>query len=139
MKKPSVYILKKYLAAMSKIKRKYITAESLSHSIGVYPDVINENLSYFEPMLTMDSTINLLELVPAIKAYINEEENKKSHPQVKVVVEKKEIEEYKSINDFVYKRYTVGGMLDRGVELSDKDLKIMKKLITEEQQRRKEK
>lgn len=139
MKKPSVYILKKYLSAMSKIKRKYITAESLSHSIGVYPDVINENLSYFEPMLSMDSSINLLELVPAIKEYINEEENKKSRPINKVVVEKKEIDEYESINDFVYKKYSVGGMLDRGVELSDKDLKIMKKLIVEEQNKRKEK
>ena len=139
MKKPSVYILKKYLTAMSKIKRKYITAESLSHTIGVYPEVINENLSYFEPMLTMDSSINLLELVPAIKKYIQEEENKKARPVVTVTVDKKEVAEYESINDFIYKRYTVGGMLDRGVELSDKDLKIMKKLITEEQNKRKEK
>lgn len=139
MKKPSVYILKKYLSAMSKIKRKYITAESLSHTLGVYPDVINENLSYFEPMLPMDSTINLLELVPAMKQYIIDEENKKSHHTPKVVVEKKEYDEYESINDFVYKKYTVGGMLDRGVELSDKDLKIMKKLIVDEQNKRKEK
>ena len=41
-------------------------------------------------------------------------------------------------SDFIYKRMTfTGGLLDRNVVLSDKDLRILKKLITEEQQARK--
>ena len=40
-------VLKKYLSALTKIKAKYVTAERLSRVIGVYPEVINETLSYF--------------------------------------------------------------------------------------------
>ena len=67
MKAPSITVLKKYLSALTKIKAKYVTAERLSRVIGVYPEVINETLSFFEPMLMLDPDFNLLELVPAIK------------------------------------------------------------------------
>ena len=60
MKAPSVTILKKYLSAMQKIKAKYITAERLSKVVGVYPEIINENLSYFDPMLAMYPSADLL-------------------------------------------------------------------------------
>ena len=140
MNKPSVSTLKKYLSAMSKMKnKKYITAEKLSHVIGVYPEVINENLAYFDPMIKMDSTANLMELVPDIKKYIEDEENKRV-PAVHVApVYKKEVEEYKDVNDFVYKKYAVGGMINKSAELTDKDLRILKKLIAEELDKRKKK
>ena len=60
MKAPNVSTLKKYLSAMAKIKKKYITAERLSKVVGVYPEIINENLSYFDPMINMDYEYNLL-------------------------------------------------------------------------------
>ena len=139
MKKPSVSVLKKYLNAMGKIKKRYITSEVLSRYVGVYPEVINENLSYFEPLMTMDSSVNILELVPAIKQYIIDEEEKKT-PVIRVApVNKKEVDLYESLNDFVYKKYSVGGMIDKGAELSDKDLRIMKKLVAEELAKRKKK
>lgn len=139
MKKPAVSTLKKYLTAMSKIKAKYITSERLSRVIGVYPEVIDDNLSYFEPMLKMDASINLLELVPAIKAFIEDEEEKKT-PAVRIAaVRKKEVEQYESLNDFVYQKYSVGGMIDTGAKLTDRDLRIMKKLIAEELSKRKKK
>lgn len=139
MKKPNVSILKKYLSAMGKIKKRYITSEVLSRYVGVYPEVINENLSYFEPLMTMDSSVNILELVPAIKQYIIDEEEKKT-PVIRVApVNKKEVDLYESLNDFVYKKYSVGGMIDKGAELSDKDLRIMKKLVAEELAKRKKK
>ena len=46
MKGPSVSVLKKYLNAMSKKKVKYMTCERLSNLVGVYPEVIAENLSF---------------------------------------------------------------------------------------------
>ena len=138
MKEPSVKDLKKYLQGMAKLpKAKYITAERLSRIIGIYPEVINENLSYFDPMIMMDYEYNLLELVPAVKKFIEDKEAKRAPTPKPVVVKKDEIDAYENYFDFIYKKLTYGGMIDRSVELSDKDLKILKRLITEELARRK--
>lgn len=139
MKAPSVTVLKKYLTAMSKIKAKYITAERLSRVLGIYPEIINETLSYFDPMLMMDPSADLLELVPTIKQYINDIEEKKEPVIRKNVVTKKEVGGYNSINDFVYEKMTFGGMMNKEAYLSDKDLKILKRLIADEQAKRKKK
>ena len=132
MKGPSVAVLKKYLNAMTKKKVKYMTAERLSHIIGVYPDVIAETLSFFEPMLKIDSSFDLLTLIPQIKEYIQNEEDKKSPSAPKVVATKKDIVEYESVSDFVYKKMTFAGMVDRNVQLSEKDLRILKRLVNDE-------
>ena len=139
MKTPSVSVLKKYLSAMGKIKGKYITAEKLSRVVGIYPEIILENLSYFEPMLMMDTEYNLLSLVPTIKEYINDLEEKKVPVDRMEVVNKKDIVEYESVVDFIYKKMTVGGIIDRGATLSDKDLRIIKRLASEELNKRKNK
>ena len=125
MKEPNVKDLKKYLQAMAKLpKAKYITSERLSHIIGIYPEVINETLSYFDPMIMMDYEFNLLELVPAVKKYIEEKEAKRAPTPKPVVVKRDEVEAYDNYFDFIYKKLTYGGMLNRDVNLSDKDLKI---------------
>ena len=140
MKEPSVKDLKKYLQGMAKLpKAKYITSERLAHIIGIYPEVINENLSFFDPMIMMDYTFNLLELVPAIKKFIEDKENKRAPVPKPVVVKRNEVDEYNSYFDFIYKKLTIGGMIDKSAELSDKDLKILKKLITDELADRKNK
>ena len=138
MKEPNVKELKKYLQGMAKLpKAKYITAERLSRIIGIYPEVINENLSYFDPMIMMDYEYNLLELVPSIKKFIESKEAKRAPTPKPVVVKRGEVDAYDNYFDFIYKKLTYGGMIDRSVELSDKDLKILKKLISEELANRK--
>ena len=139
MKTPNITTLKKYLLSLSKIKAKYVTAERLSRIVGVYPEIINGNLSYFEPTLMLDNSFNLLELVPAIKKYINEEEEKKAAKAVKKeLITKKDLEEFDSIPDFLYKKMTNGlGLVDRQANLSDRDLRTLKRLINEELARRK--
>ena len=140
MKEPSVKDLKKYLQGMAKLpKAKYITSERLSRIIGIYPEVINENLSFFDPMIMMDYTYNLLELVPTVKKFIEEKESKKAPTPKPIAVKRNELEEYDSYFDFIYKKLTIGGMIDRSAWLSDKDLKILKKLIVEELANRKAK
>ncbi len=140
MKEPNVKDLKKYLQAMAKLpKAKYITSERLSRIIGIYPEVINETLSYFDPMIMMDYEFNLLELVPAVKKYIEEKEAKRAPTPKPVVVKRDEVEAYDNYFDFIYKKLTYGGMLNRDVNLTDKDLKILKRLINEELANRKEK
>ena len=137
MKAPSVNVLKKYLSALTKIKAKYVTADRLSRVIGVYPEVINETLSYFEPMLMMDPEYNLLALVPEIKKYLNEIEEKKAPVQPVETISKKQLEEYESVVDFIYKKMSIGGIIDRGAYLTDKDLRMIKRLATEELKKRK--
>ena len=138
MKEPNVKDLKKYLQGMAKLpKAKYITAERLSRIVGIYPEVINENLSYFDPMIMMDYEYNLLELVPAMKKFIEDKENKKSPVPKPVMVKRDEVELYENYFDFIYKKLTYGGMIDRNAQLSDKDLKILKKLISDELANRK--
>lgn len=139
MKAPSITILKKYVNAMSKMKAKYVTADRLSKVVGQYPEIINENLSFFEPMIKMDPSYDLLELIPQIKEYIIASETKKEPVVHKDVVYKKEVREYESINDFVYQKMSFGGMLNKEAYLSDKDLKILKKLVADEQAKRKAK
>jgi hypothetical protein len=132
MKGPSVSVLKKYLNAMSKKKVKYMTCERLSNLVGVYPEVIAENLSYFDPMLNMDPTYDLLVLIPQIKEYILEQEEKKTPSAPKVVATKKDIDGYESVSDFIYKKMTFGGMVDRNLILNEKDLRILKRLVNDE-------
>lgn len=135
---PKASDLKKYLNGLIKINRKYVTADRLSKYVGVYPEIINEHLSYFEPTLKMDPEFNLMELVPEIKKYLIEQEENKTLVKKQPVIKKKDVEKYESINDFVYKKMTsVGGLLDRNVVLSDIDLKILKKLVSAEQNYRK--
>ena len=139
MKEPKLNDVKKYLNAIIKMNKKYITTERLSRVVGVYPEVINDTLTYFEPMLAMDPDFNLLELVPALKKFVNDKEEEKNNSFIKKpTIKKNDWEQFDSVSDFIYKRMTfTGGLLDRNVVLSDKDLKILKKLITEEQQNRK--
>ncbi len=141
MKEPKASDIKKYLYGITKLNKKYVTSERLSRVVGIYPEVINENLSYFEPMLKMDPEFNLMELVPTLKKFlVDQEENKALVKSQKIAIRKKDIEKYDSINDFVYKKMTsVGGLLDRNIVLSDTDLRVLKKLIAEEQANRKNK
>jgi len=132
MKGPSVTVLKKYLTAMSKNKVKYMTCERLSRIVGVYPEVIADNLSYFDPLLNMDPSYDLLVLIPQIKEYIQAEEDKKSNNAPKVVATKKDIDDYESVSDFVYKKMTYAGMVDRNLALNEKDLRILKRLVNDE-------
>ena len=139
MKEPKVSEIKKYLSAIIKLNKKYVTSERLSKVVGVYPEIINENLSYFEPTLMMDPEFNLMELVTVLKQFVIDKEEAKNNTLIKKPsLNKKQLEQYESVSDFIYKRMTfTGGLLDRNVVLSDMDLRVLKKLISEEQARRK--
>lgn len=137
MKEPKTSEVKKYLTAILKLNRKYVTSERLSRVVGVYPEVINETLSYFEPTIKMDPEFNLMELVPVLKEFIKEREDNKNAPKAPAI-KKKQVSEYESIADFIYKKMTfAGGLLDRNAYLSDTDLRILKRLIKDELENRK--
>ena len=137
MKEPSVSTVKKYLVALTKVKKKYVTSESLSLTVGVYPEVINETLSYFNPMVNMDYKFNLLELVPEMKDWINKKEEAKKPAVPNQNVKKGDVNAFNSVSDFIYRKMTYNGIVDKNAYLSDKDLKLLKRIIVEEQKRRK--
>ena len=137
MAEPKVSEIKKYISTMEKMKKKYITVERLSRVIGYYPDIICDTLAYFEPMLKMQPDFNLLELVPMMKQFVIDKEENRVKEVKGPAIKKKQLEEYESITDFIYRKMTYGGVVDRNAELSDTDLRILKKLIAEEQARRK--
>lgn len=139
MKEPKLVEIKKYLNAILKMNKKYVTSERLSKVVGIYPEIINEHLSYFEPTLMMDPEFNLMELIPSMKKYAVEKEEEKSSTLIKKpAIKKQTLEQFDSVSDFIYKKMTlVGGLLDRSVILSDTDLRVLKKLIVQEQQARK--
>lgn len=122
---------KKYLSAIENSKKRYLTTENLSSIMGVYPEVIAEQLSFFEPMLAMDPSFDLKELIPTISKYIEDEESKREKKEV-IKVSKKELSEYKSVPDFLYKKMTFNGLVDRNASLSEADLKALKKLVQKE-------
>ncbi|MBR2506230.1 MAG: hypothetical protein IKB70_04815 [Bacilli bacterium] len=140
MKKPSVTTIKKYLAAILKIKAKYVTSERLSKVLGVYPETINETLSYFDPMICMDYSYNLMDLVETLKEFVENDDNKQDPIDRSEAVYKSDLAPYESIMDFLYQKYTIaGGLIDKNARLSDADLRILKKLVLEEIAKRKKK
>lgn len=125
-------LAKKYQKAISSIKNKYITVERLSHVFGRYPDIIAEELSFFDPLIRMDISYNVKDLLPIIEKYLSQIEAPKDKKEHQPNIKKKMVLEYDSVADFVYKKMTVGGLVDRNIVLSDTDLRILKKIICSE-------
>ena len=134
MNKPSKRQAQRIAAALKKGKKKVITLDSLSRLIGLYPDVLGEQLIYFSPMILMDPSINCKELLPQIEEYVKSFDSvKKEKAPASPAVKKKEVSEYKGVNDFVYQKMTsAGGLVDRSSRLSEKDLKILHRLVNTE-------
>ncbi len=141
MSKIKISLLTKYVSQLKKSKKKYMTSEALSKIVGVYPEVINETFSYFDPIVNIDYQYNLMDLLPLAEQYINEHNlklNSDDHIK-KDVITKTKLKEYESIVDFIYKKMTVGGIFDRSAVLSDHDLRMLKRLVNDEQSLRKTK
>lgn len=139
MAKPTKAEVKRILGALKRSKKKFVPLESLSRLVGLYPDVLADTLSYFEPMIRMDPSINTRDLEPALNAYLAEPMKPAAQTKPKRQnAPKKEVAKYASVADFVYKKMTsIGGLVDTSVRLSDEDLLVLQKLIQNEQNRRK--
>ncbi len=138
MKNPSINSSKKYLSALKKVKGNYVTSEKLSVTMGIYPEVINDFFSYFDPMVNMDYSYNLRDLEDELEKYIEEKSAPKA-PKA-VTTPKASKTQYESVGDFVYQKMTAGGgLLDKNAYLTDADLRALKKVITAELAERKKK
>ena len=139
MAKPTKAEVKRVIGALKRSKKKFVSLEALSRLVGLYPDVLGDTLSYFEPMIRMDPSINTRDLLPVLQEYVAEPMKPVDPNKPKrTVISKKELSRYASIPDFVMKKMTnVGGLVDTSMVLSDEDLHILEKLIQNEMAKRK--
>lgn len=136
--KPTKAEVKRILGALKRNKKKFVNLDTLSRIVGLYPDVLANTLAYFEPMIRMDPSINVRDLVPALNEYLAEPMKPAAEAKPRrATVSRKELSRYSSIADFVYKKMTnVGGLVDTAATLSDDDLLILDKLVQNEIKRR---
>ena len=140
MDKPTKAEVQRILGALKRSKKKVVDLEALSRLMGRYPDVLADTLSYFEPMIRMDPSINVRDLVPEMDAYLEAPLKPKSEKPKKLAVRKSEVAKYSSIGEFVYRKMTsVGGLVDPSIRLSDTDLRILEKLVEAETKKRQKK
>ena len=137
MNTPTVSKLQKFVAAIKRLKSKFVTSETLSREVGLYPESINGTLSFFDPLVMMDFTYDLRGLLPVIEKYIEEEDSKKTPKATTERVTKKKMLKYESISEFIYEKMTTGGFLDKNTVLTDIELRGLKRLIADEQAKRK--
>ena len=138
--KPNTYRLTRTRAFLRKhTNKKFISLDMLSKGIGVYSDVLADDLVFFAPMILMDPSINMHDLYPQIDAYLNEENEKKlANPKpIRQIANKKELDEYKDYADFIYRKLAgPGGLLSPCASLDDHDLHILEVLVKKEVKKR---
>jgi hypothetical protein len=131
--------LRRIASVLSKSPKKYISLESLSRMVGLYPDVLGQELIVFQPMILMDPTLNMRDLLPSLEAYLAKEDAEKiAKPKpIRVVARQKELSEYPNIASFVYQKMTsAGGLVDPSARLNDHDLHLLQKLVAREVSKR---
>jgi hypothetical protein len=132
--------LEKIVSFLSKTNRKYLSLDDLSSLVGLYPDALGKELTFFEPMVMMDPSLNMRNLLEPIKAYLMEQGKKKEKTPKsrRVVASSKELSEYSTIAEFVYAKMAyAGGLMDPSAKLNDHDLHVLQKLVNREVKSRK--
>lgn len=140
MAKLSITKLKRIHSLIKNDRRKFVSLDALAHKMGIYPEVLGQELADFNPMILMDPTINLRSLLPAMEEELSKlEQEKAEKPRAKrISVSDKEVSQYRSISSFVYAKMTgAGGLVDTSAVLSDKDLRLLQKLVAAEIAKRK--
>lgn len=120
---------KRLLKAIKANKQKYLTCEILSKDVGIYPDIIAGMLSTFDPIISMDPNYDIRNVTSQLSAFVREHSERHVTHRGNKLAET----QFKSVNDFVFSKYVVaGGLMDRSIELTDADLKELKKVVTNE-------
>ena len=61
--KPSISRLRRIKSTLEKKQKKYVTLDMLSRYVGLYSDVVADELVYFEPMVKMDTSMNMMDVL----------------------------------------------------------------------------
>jgi hypothetical protein len=137
MSEPAKALVKKLVLAIKKGGRKYVPVEWLSTNLGLYQDVLLDTLVYFEPMIRLNPEFNTKELLPQMEEFIAPTEEENEDKPKRIIITKKEMNEFPTIGAFVYRKFTsVGGLVDHTTTLTDSELRILQKLVSDEIRRR---
>jgi hypothetical protein len=128
--------LKKIITAIKSSKAKFVTAERLSNEMGIIPEKILDICTHFNPLVKIDFTFDLRELLDDMEQYVNKLRSKKKSVKKKNVTKKK-IQAYENVVDFIYEKMTFGGIVDKTIILTDFDLRTIRRLAKNELDQRK--
>lgn len=124
---------KKYIQVIKNSKRKVVTVDEVSKKTGKKSDLIRDNLVAFNPLINFDLNYDLHGILTDLENSLVEFEREpiKKRMSIKSI----EVDKYKGILDYIYKKMTVaGGILDLGYKLNKKDIKLIKKLLKKDEE-----
>lgn len=124
---------KKYIQVIKNSKRKVVTVDEVSKKTGKKSDLIRDNLVAFNPLINFDLNYDLHGILTDLENSLVEFEHEpiKKRMSIKSI----EVDKYKGILDYIYKKMTVaGGILDLGYKLNKKDIKLIKKLLKKDEE-----
>lgn len=118
--------------------KKFLSFEALVAGVGVSYTPLSNALIEIEPMVLMDPTINMMNILPGIEEALKRERVLRKKTTKREEEDKALLAPYPTVTSFVYQKMTsVGGLVDKDGKLSDADLKILEKLISRELKARK--
>lgn len=129
MKAPRLTTVKKALQSLRASKAKYVSLDDLARFLGVYPDVLGEELAYFAPSILLDPSFNVRSIEPYLSAFASEHSSAR---RIKPASQR-EVDAYDSVAAFVYGKMTnAGGLVDPSLRLDDHDLRLLAKVVKKE-------
>ena len=135
--KPSISRLMRIKSTLEKKQKKYVTLDMLSRYVGLYSDVVADELVYFEPMVKIDTSMNMMDVLPLIQDYLAQvdetnKENREKKPR-RQAVRKKELLKYSSVGDFVYQKMAgPGGLIAPSATFTDHHIHVFARLATQD-------
>ena len=129
MNKNEFILLEKIATGLKVNRQKYVTADSLSSEIGILPERIQDICASFYPLVTIDFSFNLKDLLPEIEKVLQAKEKRIVK---KTATIKKDVSNYQRLIDFVYDKMTFQGMLDKSIILEDRDLREIRTIASDE-------
>lgn len=129
MKAPRLTTVKKALQSLRASKAKYVSLDDLAKRLGVYSDVLGDELSYFAPSILLDPSFNVRSIEPCLESYAQEHSSTR---RIKPASQR-EVDAYDSVAAFVYGKMTnAGGLVDPSLRLDDHDLRLLAKVVKKE-------
>jgi hypothetical protein len=103
-----------------------MNVKDLALNVGIYEDVIANELANFDPLIRLYPDYNILQILPELKKKYQTKRRGQSAVTIKA-------DEYTSVADFVYQNMTMpGGIVDPNIILDKEQLKILRKLVNQE-------
>ena len=116
----------KYISIMEDWSSSEMNVKDLALNVGIYEDVIANELANFDPLIRLYTDYNILQILPELKKKYQTKRRGQSAVTIKA-------DEYTSVADFVYQNMTMpGGIVDPNIILDKEQLKILRKLVNQE-------